>query len=692
MNENENNEAWNRFRPFQGLLLIAVISSALAFDLAGARPRCQKALAQVETAETRLDTDAVPEPAPPEPAPGSDPVRPAIETQTVQDPNDQLASPPSPPAAGSEALDVMLVLDNSGSMKENDPQGLMSKVVTGFAGGLPEGARLGIVLFDDRARLLLGLTRVTSQGFADRLFGALSELSYRGKRTDIPGGMERAIYELREAQRPGVRSAIVLLTDGIIDIGGEAFNQEQSLWLRQGLAGEAKRYGIRIFGIAFTEAADFRLIQSISQTTDGAYFRVPLVGSIPEVFQQILRQISPPEPAEIERSPRPPATAPAPGRAATSVPLAAFEAGPRYDLWLMAGGWLVVFAALLLFFRRARSSALPRAQLVEADGGPLAKPYIIRERVTRIGRDEEANDIVIAHETVSTQHALIEYRNNIFYIRDLKSANGTFLNGHRFSSETEARELPLKHMDRIAFDQYEYRFFVGEKARKRRFEPVAKQPAKPTVLRSSQPPEAAAFKPTDSSWPPPEPPVFHAIDPSRPSKAEPSVFPAADPFPPSKAEPFVPFPTDSSWPPPAERSVLHETDSSWPPPDERPVSHQTNSSWPPPADSGDAETIAVSAVRGESNPQGAFADPNERNAGAVTRRSTPPALTLVGMPPFYPSSDPTVSSKNDSSPTFADGSSQPPRSGSISEPPADPVRLPSIIIADDIDDTAKRRS
>ncbi len=82
---------------------------------------------------------------------------------------------------------------------------------------------------------------------------------------------------------------------------------------------------------------------------------------------------------------------------------------------------------------------------------PLDKPVI------RIGR-AETNDVVIPHETVSSQHALIEFRDGSFYLRDLRSANGTFVNGKRFSDPESIREMVLKHRDRIRFDAYEFEF------------------------------------------------------------------------------------------------------------------------------------------------------------------------------------------------------------------------------------------
>ncbi|TCO68162.1 FHA domain-containing protein [Caldanaerobacter subterraneus] len=50
--------------------------------------------------------------------------------------------------------------------------------------------------------------------------------------------------------------------------------------------------------------------------------------------------------------------------------------------------------------------------------------------VTSIGRSDEC-DIVIESPYVSARHALIKKRGKRFYIEDLNSTNGTFVNGKR---------------------------------------------------------------------------------------------------------------------------------------------------------------------------------------------------------------------------------------------------------------------
>ena len=69
-------------------------------------------------------------------------------------------------SSSAPPLDVVFVLDNSGSMRAHDPEFLTRKAVLDFAATLAADpaseARIAIVLFDGRARLAEPLTRVDS--------------------------------------------------------------------------------------------------------------------------------------------------------------------------------------------------------------------------------------------------------------------------------------------------------------------------------------------------------------------------------------------------------------------------------------------------------------------------------------------------------------------------------------------------
>ena len=66
------------------------------------------------------------------------------------------------------------------------------------------------------------------------------------------------------------------------------------------------------------------------------------------------------------------------------------------------------------------------------DNGSLADSFFSVSSGKRIGRAPD-NDIVLSESTVSSYHAEIFVKDNLFFIKDLDSTNGTKINGERIS-------------------------------------------------------------------------------------------------------------------------------------------------------------------------------------------------------------------------------------------------------------------
>ena len=78
--------------------------------------------------------------------------------------------------------------------------------------------------------------------------------------------------------------------------------------------------------------------------------------------------------------------------------------------------------------------------------------YYVLRGLTKLGRSSK-NDIVIKDNFVSKNHLLIEKENGQYYIRDLNSATGHFLNGQTLHEKTE-----LKNGDRIGVGFIQFLF------------------------------------------------------------------------------------------------------------------------------------------------------------------------------------------------------------------------------------------
>lgn len=94
--------------------------------------------------------------------------------------------------------------------------------------------------------------------------------------------------------------------------------------------------------------------------------------------------------------------------------------------------------------RRARPSreavAAPVARLIVLEGADSDRPpgaSFPLAPVTTIGRDLD-NHVVLADPTVSSRHAVLNRRDSAWWLEDLRSTNGTYLNGARLEPEAPA--------------------------------------------------------------------------------------------------------------------------------------------------------------------------------------------------------------------------------------------------------------
>lgn len=103
----------------------------------------------------------------------------------------------------------------------------------------------------------------------------------------------------------------------------------------------------------------------------------------------------------------------------------------------------------------AKTLLLKKVKLAVTKGRELGKEFVIDKGLLRIGSKKE-NDVVIADDTVSRHHAVIEEKKGQYVIKDLGSTNGTFVNGLRISEaflnegsiiklgNTELRFIPVE--------------------------------------------------------------------------------------------------------------------------------------------------------------------------------------------------------------------------------------------------------
>jgi pSer/pThr/pTyr-binding forkhead associated (FHA) protein/Mg-chelatase subunit ChlD len=367
---------------------------------------------------------------------------------------------------------IAIVLDNSGSMRKNDPAFLTKEVVANFLTSVDKNTQIAIILFDTEVKMLLPLSLPGDDSTVKEVVQKLEGINFKGQFTNISGAIERAIYELKVNSVTGSEKAVILLTDGFIDTGDKALDIKKSDWLRNSLTKEAEAEKIQIFGIAFTENADYQLIQELSQKTGADYYRALTPEDIRPVFEKIYKKITTPEKY---------------GTSESDLIKPKDNSGRNVQVLIIVGFLIVLVVAIIALVKILsnrsshsqvvvhRNSALspdphdaagplpvPSAKFIDRNKISGKSEFMIRKSNTSIGR-EETNDLVLSEKTISGHHASVIYRDKCFFIIDNNSSNHTYLNGKELKA---GAEFLIRNNDEVKFDTYPFLFVVPQPAEK----------------------------------------------------------------------------------------------------------------------------------------------------------------------------------------------------------------------------------
>lgn len=187
-------------------------------------------------------------------------------------------------------MNVVFVLDQSGSMAKTDANALRYEAVDLFLGLATEtGNYMGAVVFDDSIVLQRDITEISGKESKQELSDSIKAAKSFGD-TNIGMAIELATQMLQNSGNPNLRSAIVLLSDGNTDLPKDTTGQalaasEQS---KKNAIDAARAQGIKIHSVCLNAngAAKKQELQDISDATGGVCVEVKSADDLKEVFNQ----------------------------------------------------------------------------------------------------------------------------------------------------------------------------------------------------------------------------------------------------------------------------------------------------------------------------------------------------------------------------------------------------------------------
>lgn len=185
--------------------------------------------------------------------------------------------------------EVRVLIDVSGSMKRSDPKNLRVPALKLLVNLLPSDALAGAWIFAEAVTPLVPLGATTSQ-WRERAQPAAEKIHSRGLLTDIGAGLERASQGW-QAPDPDSRRSLILLTDGLVDLGNDATVNAAARAdiLERAVPGLAAA-GVTVHTIALSTDTDVALLQEMAERTGGSFEQVDSAEALQRVFLRMFER------------------------------------------------------------------------------------------------------------------------------------------------------------------------------------------------------------------------------------------------------------------------------------------------------------------------------------------------------------------------------------------------------------------
>lgn len=193
-----------------------------------------------------------------------------------------------------DAADVRVLIDISGSMKQNDPKNLRRPALRLLVGLLPDDARAGVWTFGQYVNMQVPLGEV-DEAWRKRARAGASKIGSPGQFTNIEDVLKRAIADWDGASRIYQRH-LVLLTDGMVDISKSAGkNRASRQRIIDELVPKLKAFNAKVHTIALSERADHELMKILSSESGGWYEQVDDAEQLQRIFLRIFEKVGRPD-------------------------------------------------------------------------------------------------------------------------------------------------------------------------------------------------------------------------------------------------------------------------------------------------------------------------------------------------------------------------------------------------------------
>lgn len=168
--------------------------------------------------------------------------------------------------AAANADEIQVLIDVSGSMKQNDPDNLRSEASRLLIDLLPEHAKVAIWLFAEKTAVLTASDAV-DQAWKQQAVKATANIHSRGLYTHIEDALQTVLSQGFSGEG---NKHLILLTDGFVDISKDIMESADSRErILSELIPKLRQKNIQVQTVALSDQADKELLEKLAFETGG---------------------------------------------------------------------------------------------------------------------------------------------------------------------------------------------------------------------------------------------------------------------------------------------------------------------------------------------------------------------------------------------------------------------------------------
>ncbi|VTR22984.1 Mg-chelatase subunit ChlD [Actinobacillus pleuropneumoniae] len=181
------------------------------------------------------------------------------------------------PGSAKPVKDIVLIIDNSGSMKETDPNQDRYTAAKNLINRMDEDNRVSVMVFDHATTLLQPFTRLKNQETKDEIIAEIDGLATTDGGTDISLALEDTMTHIQESHDAARSAMVIMLSDGFSETDHARVLADY----------KQQQIAVNTIGLSLVNPDGAQLLQTIAAETGGQYYDVQNAADLSFVFQKI---------------------------------------------------------------------------------------------------------------------------------------------------------------------------------------------------------------------------------------------------------------------------------------------------------------------------------------------------------------------------------------------------------------------